>query len=67
MLTEEALRGKIRALVRGYPSQKRAAQHWGISQQYLNDVLHGRRAPGPQLLSALGYERVVLYRSQSED
>ncbi len=34
----------------------------GVSPQYVNDVLHGRREPGEGILRPLGLERVVTYR-----
>lgn len=41
------------------------AQAWaaraGLSPQYVADVRHGRRAPGPAILLALGLVRVVSY------
>lgn len=39
------------------------AKHIGVSPQYLNDVLRGRREPGKKILRALGLEKVVLYRA----
>ncbi len=32
-----------------------------LSAQYVNDVLRGRRSPGPRMLDALNLRRVVLY------
>ena len=37
----------------------------GVSQQYVNDVLKGRREPGESILKALGLERVVSYRRKN--
>ena len=34
----------------------------GVSAPYLNDVIHGRRPPADAICSALGIERVVVYR-----
>lgn len=38
------------------------------SPSYLSDILHGRRAPGPKVLKALGLDRgietVVTYRKK---
>lgn len=39
-----------------------AAKELGVSPQYLSDVLHRRRDPGPLILQAIGLERVVTYR-----
>lgn len=38
------------------------AKQAGVSQAYINDVVNGRRLPGPSVLNALGLERVVTYR-----
>lgn len=42
-------------------SQKALANRLGISQQYLNDVLKGRREPGDKILYPLGFQRIVTY------
>lgn len=42
-------------------NQKRTAEALGISQQFLTDVLKGRRSPGPKLLKAMGLERKIEY------
>ena len=66
LMTEDQFCRRLKALVRGFASQKRAAQCWGISQAYLNDVLQGRRHPGPKLLQALGYVRDIGYRKEKQ-
>ena len=43
-------------------SQAAFAKGLGVSSSYLNDVIRGRRRPGPKLLKALGIQRVVSYR-----
>ena len=43
-------------------SQTQFAREHGVSLQYLNDFLRGRRDAGKKLLRALGYEKVVTYR-----
>ena len=43
-------------------SQKSVATKLGFSQQYLCDVLRGRKEPGAKILDALGLERVITYR-----
>lgn len=40
-------------------SQKKFAERYDISEQYVSDVLRGRREPGEKILEVLGYERVV--------
>lgn len=43
-------------------SQSAWAEAKAVSPAYVSDVLAKRREPGEAILSALGYERVVLYR-----
>jgi hypothetical protein len=42
-------------------SQKKAAQEWGISTQYLNDVIRYRREPGRKILDEFGMYKSVTY------
>lgn len=44
-------------------SQRTVAASMGVSAQYLNDVLKGKREPGVGFLAALELERVVTYRA----
>jgi DNA-binding phage protein len=37
------------------------AVHVGISKQYLNDILKGRKEPGMKLLKAIGFKKIVTY------
>ena len=52
--------------VQRYGSQRAAAHAWGISQQYLCDVLRARRLPGPAILRAVGYELRQRYAPSGE-
>ena len=51
----------LQRLVKEHGSQKAAAVNIGVKPSYFNDVLQGRREPGPKILVALGlrkgYER----------
>lgn len=47
----------LKALVKQHGSQQRAATALGISLVYVNDLLHGRRQPGPTVLKALGFRK----------
>lgn len=62
LLDDAAVITRLRAACRAAGSERRWAQTHGLSAQYVNDVLRGRRAPGPKLLAALGLELVVRYR-----
>ena len=55
------LRRKLLNLCVKCGSQRRAASELGISAQYLNDVLHGKREPGDKLLMAIGLQKIVRY------
>ncbi|MDF2434507.1 MAG: hypothetical protein JWP44_4138 [Mucilaginibacter sp.] len=39
----------------------------GVSAQFLNDVLHGRKEPTGKVLEYLGLVRVVVYRISKRD
>lgn len=41
-------------------NQRNAALALGISAQYLNDLLQGRRAPSDVILEKLGLKRVIV-------
>lgn len=43
-------------------SQHEWALRNGVSCQYVNDVVKGRRNPGDAILTALGLEKIVTYR-----
>lgn len=45
----------------GERTQREVAEEFGITAQYLSDVLLGRREPGPAVLQGLGLEKDVLY------
>lgn len=45
-------------------SQKALALRVGVSPQYINDVLNGRRTPGKRIPRALGYEHVDRYEKR---
>lgn len=33
----------------------------GVTQQYISDILRGKREPGPKILDALGLQKVIVY------
>ncbi|GJD65770.1 transcriptional regulator [Methylobacterium frigidaeris] len=57
-LTRDEVLGLLRRQVSENGSQQAYASSVGLSPQYVADVLHGRRAPGPVILAALGVRRV---------
>ncbi len=58
----DKVRAHIRRQVKELGGQKAAAKQWKISEQYLKDILKGRRLPGKSICEALGFERVVVYQ-----
>jgi DNA-binding transcriptional regulator YdaS (Cro superfamily) len=61
-LTADAVRELIRRQCSKRGSQIVFANRIGVSQAYLNDVVHGRRTPADAVCKALGLERIVVYR-----
>jgi transcriptional regulator with XRE-family HTH domain len=61
---EEEVLELLRRRVHKSASLRQAAIQFGVSAQYLSDVLCGRRRLGPTLLKALGYrlDRVTISR-----
>jgi transcriptional regulator with XRE-family HTH domain len=57
----------LREQVAVFGSQHRLAEHCGVADSYLSDVLTGRREPGQKLLDALGFRRVVTYERVREE
>jgi transcriptional regulator with XRE-family HTH domain len=62
MLTHDQLLKRLMSLVAGYDSQLEAAEHLGVSPQYLSDVLRRKSEPGPAILEAMGYYKLVMYK-----
>lgn len=62
MLTEQDVLDRLRAAVLAAGSQKAYAEHIGVSQTYLSDVLTGNRAPGEKILTALNLEAIIMYQ-----
>lgn len=52
---------ELKRRVASFETQSEAAESLGIKSQYLNDILHGRRQPGPTVLRALGLARETHY------
>jgi transcriptional regulator with XRE-family HTH domain len=46
-------------------TQRAVARRYGISAQYLSDVMQGRRAPGEKLLKALGLRKRISYTKET--
>ena len=52
---------KIEQIIEERGTQKAAAQFLEVSEQYLSDLLKGRRDPGKKILDKLGLESSVIY------
>lgn len=61
-LTESDVRAILAAECQKAGMQQTWARQKKISAAHVNEVLHGRKAPASKILSALGMERVTLYR-----
>lgn len=61
-MTKQALLGKLGKEIDRHGSQYKAAEALGVSSQYFNDILQGKREPGGKLLVSMGLERVVTYK-----
>lgn len=42
-------------------TQRVVATELGVSAQYINDLVHGKRAIGDEIAAKLGYERRVIF------
>ena len=62
MVDAEYIRTRLQEAEHAAGGRMKLAAQWGISVQYIADVIRGYRDPGKKVLAALGYERVVLYR-----
>jgi hypothetical protein len=53
----------LREFVKQKGTQEKAARALGVDGSYVNSALHGwrGRAPGPAIVQALGYRRVIMY------
>ena len=66
-MNAEDVRKILRAACANRGGQKNFAESAGVSQQYVSDVLNGKREPGGAILDALNIERVVTYRYTAFD
>lgn len=57
---------KIEQIIEERGTQKAAAEFLGVSQQYLTDLLKGRRDPGKKILDRLGLESSVVYTPKQQ-
>lgn len=60
-MTAEEFRTYLKEQVKHFGSQRAFAKHCGVHEAFLSDIIRGRRDPGPKLLWALGFRRVITY------
>jgi plasmid maintenance system antidote protein VapI len=60
-ITQEEIVNIIEEMVRTWGSQKAVADHLGISNAYMSDILAGARKVSNQVAGKLGYKRIVKY------
>lgn len=60
-MNDEQFIGLIKFMVTELGSQKEFARTFKLSEQFVSDVVNGRRKPTARLAKALGYRRVYLY------
>jgi hypothetical protein len=61
-INETRMRAMLETAINVSGSQKAFAKEAGISEQYLSDVLNGRRDVGEKILKWFGLERVIYFR-----
>lgn len=61
-LDTEGMLEYLRKHIAAMGSQKTFSDRHQISEQYVSDVMNGRRDIGEKILDALHFERVVTYR-----
>lgn len=61
LINLDSLLSLLSAEVAGAGGQARFAKSAGCSQAYVADILAGKRSPGPKILKALGFKKVIRY------
>ena len=61
-LTKADVISLLRRRIEEAGEQKALAEQFGISPQYLSDVLNDKREPGESILVGLGLKKVVVYQ-----
>ena len=67
MLSTYKMEALIRESVQLEGHQTNTAKRLGISPQYLNDVIRGRRDISDEMARKFGYRRVVLFEPLEEE
>ncbi len=65
MTTDQVL-ARLQREVKALGSQQAWCKAHGVSPAYLSDTLNRRKELGPQILAALGLQRIVTYTTAGE-
>jgi plasmid maintenance system antidote protein VapI len=60
-ITQAEILSIIKEMVGKWGTQKELADHLGISNAYLNDIIHGKQAVSNKVAQKLGYKRVIKF------
>lgn len=63
-MTETDVRNQVKRMVAGARFASEVADQLNVSPQYLHDFLKGRRQPGKKILTALGLQKVIIYKAR---
>lgn len=66
-MTEEDFIRLLKRQIDVFPTAKDFAKTYGLSEPYVNDLVHGRRSPGKKALKALGLKKVVYFVRDESD
>lgn len=53
-MTEQQVIQRVKKEIERVGSLRGLAREWGVTPSYLCDIVNGRRAPGPKILTPLG-------------
>jgi plasmid maintenance system antidote protein VapI len=60
-ITHDEILKIIKEMVSKWGTQKELADHLGISNAYLNDIIHEKQAVSDKVARRLGYKRIIKY------
>lgn len=63
-MNEKEVRKLLLKKIRYAGSQTEFASQNKMSVTYVNDILHGRKGPGPRMLKALGLKSKIVYEEK---
>lgn len=63
---DDPVKVEIRKLLEKMGTQKAVADHLGISDAHVSDILNGKRNAGPDVLASLGITRIVVHVPSSQ-